>query len=493
MEEKKKFRNHISVIIERTGAGFFVLLGILFWQLIDDPQMILELSKTEGGLFWLIVVIGGVLVLIFIILFIQYIIWSKTYICVDGTSIVFERNTLKYQKKTIGIKNISNVNTEQNLFEMLLGTSKIKLDTNSMSTADSTDLIIVLKKKDALELKDYILSLMNEMQEADVSLENAVREESIDVKEAGLEQMMIHGLLSIRLISVLIAIGAFGGLVGMIKEAVSFGVTGLIGQLSGILLLLLFAVSSSWTIVKGFLQYYGFQVERKGGRLYIRYGLLKKVNYTIPIDKINAIRMIQSPQARIMNYYTVELINVGMGDNKEEEQSFFLMYDKAVCIKEEMKRLLPEFADCQKNQMQKQPESVWFVWMMPFLFFAALFFAGLFVVLEIFPESLTIMAPVAAGFLFLVIGLAYCKYRTEGYALAEDYFGLCKGAIGKETIFVKYEKIQYLRAKQNFLAKYFHVLRTDLFLLASTANRLHEVPYMPEVLLEGLKEKILER
>jgi len=77
--------------------------------------------------------------------------------------------------------------------------------------------------------------------------------------------------------------------------------------------------------------------------------------------------------------------------------------------------------------------------------------------------------------------------------LAEDYFGLCKGAIGKETIFVKYEKIQYLRAKQNFLAKYFHVLRTDLFLLASTANRLHEVPYMPEVLLEGLKEKILER
>ena len=79
MEEKIRFRNHISIIIERTGAGFWVLIGILFWQLIDDPEMIHEISQTEDGLFWLFIAIGVFLVVIFVILFIQYLIWSKTY------------------------------------------------------------------------------------------------------------------------------------------------------------------------------------------------------------------------------------------------------------------------------------------------------------------------------------------------------------------------------------------------------------------------------
>ena len=58
MEEKIRFRNHISIIVERAGAGFWVLMGILFWQFIDDPEMIQEISQTEDGLFWLLVGLG---------------------------------------------------------------------------------------------------------------------------------------------------------------------------------------------------------------------------------------------------------------------------------------------------------------------------------------------------------------------------------------------------------------------------------------------------
>ena len=76
----------------------------------------------------------------------QLWIWSKTYIYVLNHAIIIEKNTMKKEKETIGIKNISNVNLEQNLFERLLRTCKVKLDTNSLSTADSTDVQILLKK-----------------------------------------------------------------------------------------------------------------------------------------------------------------------------------------------------------------------------------------------------------------------------------------------------------------------------------------------------------
>ena len=59
---------------------------------------------------------------------------------------MIERNTWNKKKNTIGLKNISNVNTEQNLLEMLLGTCKVKLDTNSMSTSDKTDVKIIFEK-----------------------------------------------------------------------------------------------------------------------------------------------------------------------------------------------------------------------------------------------------------------------------------------------------------------------------------------------------------
>lgn len=493
MEEKIRFRNHISIIIERTGAGFWVLIGILFWQLIDDPETIHEISQTEDGLFWLFIAIGVFLAVIFVILFIQYLIWSKTYISVDGTSIVFEKNTLKYQKKTIGIKNISNINTEQNLFEMLLGTCKVKMDTNSMSTADATDLTIVLKKKDAQQFQSYILSLMKEKK--DVSFWNDKDDslQSVNQKGVAWKEMVLHGLLSIRLVTVIIAFASVLGLASVIMDTVSQGGLDLQGSLSSLLVLFFIAVSSLWNILKGFLRYYGFRVERRVNRLYIEYGLMKKVKYTIPVDKINAIRLVQSPQARIMNYYTVELINVGMGDDQEEEKSFFLMYDREERIGEKLKHFLPEFSGCTERMMERQPLSVWTVWSIPLLLTLIVILVGAGTIMDYYPELRMVIGAVSTGLIFLVLLSLFLKYITEGSTLKEDLLGICKGAFGRKLTFVKYDKIQYIRTKQNFIAKHFHIIQTTISLLAASSNRIHEIPYQDEEIIEILKKKILEQ
>ena len=82
----------------------------------------------------------------------QVLVWARTYITIEENSHCDDRNGQSQQKRknTIGIRNISNINLKQNLIEMLFGTCKVKLDTNSRSTADSTDVKIVLKKSDAL-------------------------------------------------------------------------------------------------------------------------------------------------------------------------------------------------------------------------------------------------------------------------------------------------------------------------------------------------------
>ena len=65
----------------------------------------------------------------------QTLIWAKTYISIQDNVLIVERNTLNRKRNTIGLSNISNVNLEQNVLEMIFGTCKVKLDTNSLSTA----------------------------------------------------------------------------------------------------------------------------------------------------------------------------------------------------------------------------------------------------------------------------------------------------------------------------------------------------------------------
>lgn len=261
MEKKIRFRNHISIVLEQLGAVSWVLFVLLLTN-VDDVVRFLEDGNSEEVN--MTVLIAGVVLFGSVVLTCMYqlVLWSKTYISICGNSIVIERNTLHKKKNTIGIKNISNVNTEQNLLEMFLGTCKVKLDTNSMSTADQTDVKIVLKKADAEQLKGYIMKLMRQCKGEKEPVEEAVMVWDL---EAQTKDIVLHGFLSINIFSVLIAVGSFAGAVGIVTAAASKISTG--ESLAGILLSLMMAVgmcvSAIWDIVKGFIRYYGLKLQGK--------------------------------------------------------------------------------------------------------------------------------------------------------------------------------------------------------------------------------------
>ena len=160
----ERFRNHISIVAEQLGRGLWFVGAVAVGGVVQNVReavQLAQLGREAGG-----AVLQGLLVaLVFLVILVawQVLVWARTFISIDGTTLVIERNTLNRKVNTIGIGNISNVNTEQNLFEMLVGTCKIKLDTNSLSTADSTDVKIVLKKREAEVFCARITRIMEEM------------------------------------------------------------------------------------------------------------------------------------------------------------------------------------------------------------------------------------------------------------------------------------------------------------------------------------------
>ena len=249
MENKsneKRFRNHVIWIVEQIGSLGVLILFALLGSSDMLPEM-MEGLKEEPESVIVVLVIVAVLLLIIILQCLWLIrIWSKTWFTVSDTAVVMERNTLNQKKNTMGIRNISNINIEQNLLERLTGTARLKLNTDSLSTADETDMMIVLEKKDAEKLKQFLLERMDlDRVVGDVSaVQNVSAEQAKCVWETDrteqpaltaaigqaeytvsttLKDQLFHGLLTINLLTVLILVGTFAEIADTVHDVLSEG------------------------------------------------------------------------------------------------------------------------------------------------------------------------------------------------------------------------------------------------------------------------------
>lgn len=492
MENNIKFRNHASIILEKSLKAIGTALAVFLLNIITDLD---EVGMTSTDIVWLVMVVIAILA---VVLGYQAIIWAKTYISIEENTLVVERNTINRKRNTLGLKNVSNVNLEQNLLEMILGTCKVKLDTNSLSTADETDVNIVLKKADAEQFRAWVLAkaegrdIMEETQPEEVTQEAA--EEKANGIEGRVSDILLHGCFSLRITSfvilVIVIVAGCGFLQDMGMEATEEVIAELFG---GLIAILWFTVVWIWGMAKEFFKYLNFRINRKKDKVYLSYGLFKKVAYSVPVDKINGIRLSQTPIARMGKRYMVEIINVGMDDDETEANTFFLPYNKMETIEAQLHMLLPEFDGALEIKEEKQPKVIWLL-SLPWLVLYLLITGVAYWAVEIyasdtsFTEAVLVAAAVVLAWRTIT---KFAGFLTKGIKVDEKFLKIVDGKFARRLLFVKYDKIQYVTGNQCILAKHFKIQKGTISLLASLKNRIHEIPYFKENDMEQLKNKLV--
>lgn len=509
-----KFRNHISIVIERFGTIFIGIVIVLAGSALDDLKEILKhMDNLKEHLADEFAGASLFLVLFLIALFWQLRRWAKTYISIQGQAIVIEKNTWNRKVQTIGIKHISNVNLSQNILEMMLGTCTVKLDTDSFSTADDTDVKLVLKKEKAEWFRQTVFAIMESegnrsgaevyAQDANHQTESGAYKEAAGITDeengknitettvtANVNDMIWHGVFAINLFAVLLAVGGIGGSVSKLLSGIQEGISGqnILEIISGWAVAFFIGATAVWDTVKDFIKYYQYQVTRKSDKIYISYGLLKKVSYVIPVKRIHGVTVRQTWIARIFKRYRVELINVGMGDDDEEKDAFFLLYQSHADVIEKMQKLLPEFAEAMELPLQRQKKSVIFLKAISAVIWAvALFVADRFAKEIIGSHFLWINLACVCGWLVVLVMLAG-GYVTDAFACDKKSLAVSSGVFGRETTYMHYPQIQYFSVNQNIVAKKLRVVKGNAYLLASASDSRHDLPYMPEEVVEELKE-----
>ena len=509
MENNVKFRNHASIILENSLKAIGTIIAIFFFNLIS------EVGEEGITLEDILILVGIFVAVLAIALGYQTFLWAKTYITIEENTLIVERNTLNKKRNTIGLKTVSNVNLEQNLLEMLLGTCKVKLDTNSLSTADQTDVNIVLKKAEAENFRKLVLAraegqnveVVGEGLSAQVSVSKEDKQQDTPLEQENLSEntiigdlgdIILHGLFSIRISSIITLIAVVALQIGLLHEMGMDTLEEVFAEVVGSLITVIWiGVALVWGIVKEFVKYLGFRIERKKDKVYLNYGLFKKVAYSVPVDKINGIKLTQTPIARMAKRYMVEIINVGMDDDENETNTFFLPYSKLETIQNQLHIMLPEFDGALEIKEEKQPAVIWLL-SIPWWILYVVIMIVIYLVFATYVAGPEDKDAVALGLIFAAVGMALCylihklaSFLTKGIKVDEKFLKIVDGGFAKRTLFVKYDKIQYVTGRQCVIAKHFGIQKGTISLLASLKNRIHELPYFKENDMEQLKSKLI--
>lgn len=530
-----RFRNHPSLILEQIGAfwGAVILFLILNFDIDEWKELSKDMKITEDLLSVLIVF--GIMTGIFLLRTVLSIIrWYKTWIILDETSITISVNTLKQSVNTIGIKNISNVNIERNIFERIIGTSKVKLDTDSYSTAETTDVEIILKKDKAEQLKQYLMEGAREERNAQkrtaVDEDNAARQElaetDMGISDTTAQQrqtatdkndsaqydvyynnknIILHCIHTAPITGIIITLAGILLFTAFFAQQISEGglslekIMGLLSEaLSAALVAIMVFFSAAYSLIKDFIKYYKFQARRIDNRIQIEFGLLKRISYEIPVNRINSIVINKSVISRFTHHSCVDLINVGIGDEKEENTRLLLSVpDKYLA--EVMHRILPEFDEFfqinSKSEHIRQPREIW--WKHGFgackiLIAAMLIFVVIRALIALDGIVYAIYAGCVIAFICFYLLGCYGSYLADGLWLHEKYLAVSSGIFAMTIQFVKYSKIQHMVLLQGPVERCFNLQRGTVYILASALKSIVNIPAFEKRQTESMARLFLE-
>ena len=466
--KENKFRCHFSIVIENVFSAIWLVVLLAMGEIIDEVKNIRKGYVVGNNL----IVLYILLAIIFIVLIVNILFWRKTYIFLDGKSLVVEKNTIISKKSnTIAMKNISNVNLEQNIFERFIGTYKIKIDTNSSSTAEETDVKIILKKNKA---DIFRKSILNSIEKTSPELINEKDDEDIYTIKYSLKDVILHSIYSTP-----ISIGIYGGIVVVSLIINQFSNEnknideGIVQMLLGILVIFIPIV---YSLCKNLFKFYGFKVGRKGDKIYINYGLMTKKQYTVPVDKINAIVIDEPTISRIFKKKSIELVNIGMGDNYNESAQVLLSegHNK---YKEKLKLILPE-VELNEN-LKRQSKKVFYN-------------NASYVIINLICIGIFSMFTTMWFMLYMILPVIYyvLKYITYGIRIDENYLAVATGFFRKRTKYITYDKIQNISFIQGPISKKNNIAKCNIFILSSLINNVSCTGYYNIEELEKINDKI---
>lgn len=212
--------------------------------------------------------------------------------------------------------------------------------------------------------------------------------------------------------------------------------------------LIFMGVLAAWIISVGLtlLNYYDFTVTEENSRLIITRGLLEKKRITIPLNRVQAIKIVENPLRQPFGLATVQLESAGGGFDSGKDKKIVLF--PIISKKEAMKplaELFPQF-DFEIERAVQSPKRARaffyrldFLWMIPVIAVPTYFF---------FPYGL-----LSAFIIIPVLIWGIWQHKTAGFWQSGLQLTIVYRYFSRVTFYVQKHRIQAMAQRQSFFQK----------------------------------------
>ncbi len=502
-------RCHPLHILEQV---FYIALTMGLSMVVSFGGMELE-SADEVKSFVFFCVIGAV-GLLAIITFFVWLTWLNTWISAEDNTLIVESGILVKRRMTIPFSKINTIDMGRNLFQRLVGTCRLKINTGAIdvSAAQKAEMNLVFSLDDAEEFRSYILTRAaqdeSELRQSGATNIIDTAKEPHWVAKAKFSDFMLYGLTSAsvtKLLGWLVVAGCFIGeistavLVTMGEAAMpyaealwqSISGSGLIMLALSLLLIVLvvFLVSNAISVAFAAIRFHGFRVAREGDNVVVRYGLFTQKNYTVQAENVHAVVIRQNLFQQIIGRCSVEMVSIGYG-NEEKETNLLFPIIQTKKISWLLNALLPEYT---LSDISHSPgkRSLGFLIFRPLVVNALLLGAALFGCSFIM-ESMVLFYIAAAIILVMTLVRGIMRYRGNAIGCDGKVMGVRSGGLHCTTHLIRVDAVQSVSATTGIFQRLRNVASYHVDFHAPALKNIASVSHLDGDILPELDKYIMK-
>ena len=423
--------------------------------------------------------IGGTIQWILLILSVPSVVlafaqWLAFRFRVEGDDLIIDSGVLARRRRVIPLARVQNIDLEQGLIERLAGVARLRLETAS-GGADTEASLAVLSVGEAHALQAEMMRRRNRARGAaslpgDVSSDpeqapGTVAERPVD-ETAGPSRVLLRlgladlaiagatsnesGLIAAGLATMIQVAGDFGqwAWIEAVTEPVlgrSAGLGFAAAVVAGVVLAALFFVLG-WvvSIAATLVRFHGFTLTRVGDDLRREYGLFSRHRSTVPLERVQAVRIEETLLRRPLGLTALKIETAGAGPGRSDQPGGRAEAFVPLARRRDVGRLLAEvFEDARFEGVAFQPVDP---------VSRRRSFTRLALPILVGTGILAVFHRGAVGLALLLLpawAVAGAQYRARGWARASGYALARGGVLTRVTWVVPERKIQTLHLRES--------------------------------------------
>lgn len=437
----------------RNFRGFIVPLGFLI--------VTQGFRQSRADLIWYGLALGAALISVLASV-LQW--WFYRY-RISDRDITLRSGIISKQERVIPFERIQTIDIQDAPLERLLGVVQVKIDTGAGGSSESEIALQAIPAGDAAGLRTQLLAARQRLRDgsadASVSVDTDSGEllanQSVEIDEGEVirristRELLIAGATSGR-------IGAAAAIAGVLlqfgeqliprrmwEQLPWEGMADAITQINVLAFLAITIGVVAWaiSIVATVLTYGNFEIRRLGDQLQVRHGLLDRRQTTIPVRRIQAVRVVEGLLRQPFGYAEVKFDSAGFGADEGASGVLCPLLPRSE-VPAFLQAACPDFAqDLDPVDLQRLPRRAMRRYIMAACIGWVIFVAVAAVVAWRFTDI-----PFQFVLLALVLTpafawLGYRRYRDAGYLAANGSFFLRWRAVSRVTVFTQVRRLQY--------------------------------------------------